>query len=201
MKYFIIILTLLFAILLPKGITAQAPTGRPIPINVRTLVEERIEINEERRENIRLKIEEKEATREAAKEELKAKLEEKAQNRVRTLFGNISTRIESAISRLYTLIERMEARLAIFAEEGENVLEIQEKIDSAKILLVSAENSLVVAKTELENTITSEDPKAGYLYVKDVVKDIKLTLVDAHSILVQVIGDMKGLRVGETENI
>ena len=200
MRYLIITIALLIVMITPKGIAAQAANGSPTPINVRTLVEERIERNEEKREEIRLKIEEKIATREAAKEELRAKLEEKAQDRIQALFGRVATRIESAISRLYTLIERMEARLAIFAEEGKSVEDIQSEIDSAKELLASAEESLAVANTGLEEVVGSEDPKAGFTYIRDAVKDIKSTLVDVHSILVQVIGDMKGLRIGATEN-
>lgn len=200
MRYLIITIAFLIVIFSPKDIAAQINNGNPVPLNVRTLVEERIERNEEKREAIRLKIEEKIATREAAKEQLKAKLEEKAQNRIRSLFGKISTRMESAISRLYTLIGRMEARLTIFEEEGESIEDIQGKINSARELLESAEESLATANTGLEAVVGSEDPRAGYIYIKDAVKDIKSTLVDAHSILVQVIGDMKGLRVGTTEN-
>lgn len=200
MRYLIVTIALLITILSPKEIAAQIETT-PVPLNVRTLVKERIKTNKEAREEIRLKIEEKTATREAAKEELKAKLEIKRQERIRTLFGNLTTRTETAINRLYTLIERMEARLAIFEEEGENVTEIQAEIESAKTLLESAEISLASAQDGFEDIIASDDPKAGFVYVRDIIKDIKLTLTDGHSILVQVIGDMKGLRVGETENL
>lgn len=200
MRYLIVTIALLITILSPKEIAAQIETT-PVPLNVRTLVKERIKTNKEAREEIRLKIEEKTATREAAKEELKAKLEIKRQERIRTLFGNLTTRTETAINRLYTLIERMEARLAIFEEEGENVTEIQAEIESAKTLLESAEISLASAQDGFEDIIASDDPKAGFVYVRDIIKDIKLTLTDVHSILVQVIGDMKGLRVGETENL
>lgn len=201
MRYTILTITLLVIIFTPKGIAAQTANSNPVPINVRTLVEERIEQNEEKREEIRLKIEERTATREAAKEELRAKLAEKAQNRIQTLFGRVAARIESAINRLDTLIERMETRLAIFAEEGESVGDIQNEIDSAKALLADAEDSLAVAEAGWEDVVPSEDPKAGYTYIKNAVKDIKSSLVDVHSILVQVIGDMKGLRVGATENL
>lgn len=201
MRSLIITIALLVVVFSPKNIAAQANNGNSMPLDVRTLVEERIERNEEKREAIRLKIEEKTATREAAMEQLRAKLEERAQNRIQILFGKVATRMNSAISRLYTLIERMEARLAIFAEEGESVEDIQGEIDSARELLVSAEESLAVANTGLEEVVSSEDPKEGFVYIRDAVKDIKSTLVDVHSILVQVIGDMKGLRVGATENL
>ena len=201
MRPLIITIALLIIVFSPKNIAAQINNGSSVPLDVRTLVEERIERNEEKREEIRLKIEVQTATREAAKEQLKAKLEEKAQNRIQILFGKVATRMQSAISRLYTLIERMEARLAIFAEEGESIEDIQSEIDSAKELLASAEESLAVANTGLEEVVGSEDPKAGFAYIRDAVKDIKSTLVDVHSILVQVIGDMEGLRVGATEEL
>ena len=200
MRRLIITIALLIAIISPKVIAAQVETT-PVPLNVRTLVKERIEANKETREDIRLKIEEKTATREAAKEELRAKLEVKRQERIRTLFGNLITRTEAAIKRLYTLIERMEARLAIFEKEGESVTEIQAEIESAKTLLEDAEASLASAIEGLSDVIASDDPRVGFVYVKDIIKDIKLTLTDAHSILVQVIGDMKGLRVGATDNL
>jgi len=201
MRYLAIVITFILLVLSPKGIAAQAPSTSPHPINIKTTVEERIEQNEERRAEIQLKIDEKKATQEAKREELKVKLEEKRQERIRILFGKLTTRIESAIDRLNTLIERMETRLAIFAEEGESVAEIQAEIDSVKGLLTSAEASLATAQNNLEDILTSEDPRAGYLYIKDVVKDVKATLTDVHSILVQVIGDMKGLRVGTTKEL
>jgi len=200
MRSLIITIALLAVVYFPQAIAAQGNNGNSMPLNVRTLVDERIEQNEEKREAIRLKIEENIATREAAKEQLKAKLEEKAQNRIRNLFGKVVTRMESAISRLSILIERMEARLVIFAEEGESVEEIENEIEEAKTLLTSAEVLLDDAEAGLDEVVGSEDPKAGFTYIRDAVKDIKSTLVDVHSILVQVIGDMKGLRVGATEN-
>ncbi|RLC29614.1 hypothetical protein DRH13_05480, partial [Candidatus Woesebacteria bacterium] len=104
MRPLIITIALLIIVFSPKNIAAQINNGSSVPLDVRTLVEERIERNEEKREEIRLKIEVQTATREAAKEQLKAKLEEKAQNRIQILFGKVATRMQSAISRLYTLI-------------------------------------------------------------------------------------------------
>ncbi len=95
----------------------------------------------------------------------------------------------------------MEERTAILEKEGENVTNIQSEIDSARTLLVSAEDSLTIAKEGLESVVASEDPKAGFTYIQDIVKDIKLTLTDVHSILVQTIGDMKGLRVQAEEKV
>jgi hypothetical protein len=201
MRYFVSILVLVAVVLFPKGIAAQAPNNSPIPINIRTVVEERIERNDEKREEIRLKLEDNAITRETKREELKIKLEKQAQNRIQALFGRVITRIESAISRLDTLIGRMEARLEIFANEGESVEEIEEDIGLARDLLEDAEALLEELKTSVDDMIPSEDPKAGYIYIKDAVKNIKSNLVEVHSILVQIIGDMKGLRVGVTENI
>ena len=200
MKRLIIAIALLVVILSPKEITAQVENN-PVPINVRTLVKERIDANKVTREDIRLKIEEKTATREAAKEQLKAKLEEKRQERIKTLFGKMTTRTKAAIDRINILIERMEERIIILDEEGENVATIQSEINSAKTLLVSAEDSLFIANEGLDDVIASEDPKAGFVYIKDIIQDIKLTLTDAHAILVQVIGDMQGLRVGTTKDL
>ena len=52
-------------------------------------------------------------------------------------------------------------------------------------------------KTKMNGIIESETPKEGFVEVKEMVGEIRESLVGVHQILVKIIGDIKGLRVGE----
>lgn len=108
------------------------------------------------------------------------------------------TRIEAMIARLEKLIERMERRIALIESSDEDIDTTQPKADiaEAKDLLADAEASLEEAKDDIEDVIGSPDPKAAFQEVIDAVKEIKKDLIEVHRLLVQAIGDIKGLRVG-----
>ena len=49
----------------------------------------------------------------------------------------------------------------------------------------------------MNEIIESETPREGFVEIKEMVGEIRESLVEVHQILVKVIGDIKGLRVGE----
>ena len=44
--------------------------------------------------------------------------------------------------------------------------------------------------------LENDDPKEAFLVIKNTIKEIKSDLVEVHQLLVHLIGDIKGLRVG-----
>lgn len=143
-----------------------------------------------KREEIMARIETKKAT--AA-----AKLQEKRQERIMAYYGNLSKRITATIARIEKLIERIETRLASIEEDsGVDVTFIESQLADAKELLDQASASLLAANDTLEVVLESEDPKEAFALTRETVKEIKNNLKEVHQILVHVIGDIKGLRVG-----
>lgn len=155
----------------------------------------KIQAINEQKEQIQIRIEDKRAS-------IAAKLQVANQERIRAYFGILIQRVEATIERLELLISRMEARLVIFSEQypEEDITQIQADIEAAKDLLMEAKADIEAAEESLEDVLTSEDPKEAFQIVKETILDIKSNLVDVHSLLVHALGDIKGLRVGATEN-
>lgn len=129
--------------------------------------------------------------------EIKAKLTERRQQLIRQFFTRMAKRLEAAIARLEKLIFRIESRLTKLENQDEDVSKIKTEVADAKTKLDKAKTDLADAKTKLEDVLTNEDPKAAFAEVKNLIKGVKTQLIEVHRILVHVIGDIKGLRVGQ----
>lgn len=153
-------------------------------------LEERKELNYQRRLELKNEIEERKASQ-------AARLAEARQMRISKYFMNLKVRIEATILRIETLIDRIESRLAKIEETGDvDTTSIHEQLESAKSLLEESRDLLTLAEDELENTLESENPKDAFEYVRQSIHQIRDNLVEVHRILVHVIGDIRGLRVG-----
>lgn len=147
----------------------------------------------EKREIIREKIQERQAT-------LAARLAEKNKERIRNFFGRMTKRFQAAINRLERLISRIESRLSKIESEDKNIdtTGIREDVDEAKDKLAEASAALSEANTSLEDILTSDNPGETFAELRELLKGIKEQLKEVHQILVHVIGDIKGLRTGQT---
>ena len=153
----------------------------------------------ENKENFR---EEKKASMEAKRDDKKENREESQEERrekMRKLFGVMIKRYESAVSRLKTLIERIESRVAKIKAENpsKDVADIEVQIANAKSKLDLIPAKITTLKTDFEAVLTSTTPKEAFKKLLTDARSIKKDLVEVHKILVKVIGDIKGLRVGE----
>jgi|GEM_PF-7071758 len=173
-------------------VTTPAFKYSSVSTNVREMVRERIEENTRLREELRNLWRDKVATHQA-------RLEERVRVRIRLLFGRIFTRMEAAIARLELLTTRIEKRLEILKNEGKDIANIQKEVDEAKKLITDAKQTLEEVKANSENLIQSDKPKDAFTILRDSLKAVKDNLVKAHLILVKVIGDIRGLRVGTLE--
>lgn len=131
------------------------------------------------------------------KAEIKARLTEKRQQLIRQFFQRMVKRLEAAINRLEKLILRIESRLAKLESQGEDVSKIKTEIADAKTKLDETKTDLGLAKSKLETVLESDSPKEAFKEVKNLIKGVKTQLIEVHRILVHVIGDIKGLHVGQ----
>ena len=191
-------------------ISAQSASLPPSPL--RNTNSNRSTETEIKREEIRNKIELRQQQVETKREALNARrLEKKAtmeaklleirKRKVLTLFKITNNRYSAAITRLEKLIDRINSRLAIYKNDNPdlNTAAIESQIETASTILVEAKTSLEAVNINIETVLESENPKESFTVLKDELKDTKDMLKEVHSILVHVIGDIKGLQVGNTD--
>ncbi|MCJ7804215.1 hypothetical protein MUP35_00570 [Patescibacteria group bacterium] len=190
LKRFILALLLFFFIFSPTIVLAE-------PNLIQTREENQNEAGQATatgvRETVREEIREKTAT-------VQAFLSERKQEIVRNHFSRVVRRLTAAIDRLNRLINRLESRLAKVEQEDKNINTtlIKKDLASAKEKLDQAGIQLENVKTKMNEIIESKTPKEGFVEVKEMVGEIRESLVGVHQILVKIIGDIKGLRVGNS---
>ncbi len=145
------------------------------------------------REQVQTRNEERKAT-------ITARLTEVRRERIRNFFNHLVRRLEAAIVRLERLITRIESRIAKIEEADEDIdtAPITEQVNDAKTKLGSAKTELQEVKDVFETLLTTDSPKEVFETVREKIMNIKDALIEVHRILVHVIGDIKGLRVGQT---
>jgi len=163
-------------------------------INQNTDLETRREMAERLRIEIKNRVEEKRATQEA-------KLNEKRSSAIKVYFSRLSLRLTATIQRLEKLTLRIESRVEKIEEDNQEIdtSVIKEDIDKAKTLLDDANLKLAAAQENIDAVIASDDPKEAFSVIRQTIKDIKDDLVETHKILVHTIGNIRGLRVGQSD--
>ncbi|OGM08306.1 hypothetical protein A2159_02000 [Candidatus Woesebacteria bacterium RBG_13_34_9] len=187
---FVSILFIQFFLILPAY--ASVPTTNPNYTNK----QEKQSLLQQNRVELQQRLEEKKASKEA-------QLTEKNRVRLRFYWGRLKIRLEAYIGRLEILIQRIENRIAYIKENNENINtdKIEATLQDAKDKLAEASSLLDTEDTNFENLLTLNSPKDVLKQIKDDIKEIKSILVEVHGLLVKVIGDIKGLRVGQSGKI
>jgi hypothetical protein len=185
----------LFAVAVPALAVQGEPSTIPNREEVRKEATQGAQTGEREtvREEIRANIQEKTAT-------VQARLTERKKITVQNYFSRITRRITAAINRLYLLIDRIESRLLKIEQQDSNVdlSLIKKDVNSAKAMLDQAATESGSIKTEMEQIVESVTPKDDFNNIKESVTAVKETLIEVHQMLVKVIGDIKGLRVGNS---
>ena len=145
----------------------------------------------------------REEVREAAQERvatIEARLGARKKEIIRNHFLRMTKRLEAAINRLNRLITRIESRIAKIEANNKdiNAEPIKKDIQKAKDKLLLATNKLNEVKIKIDDVLQSNTPKEAFAEAKNMIQEIKKDLVEVHRLLVKVIGDIKGLRVGNT---
>lgn len=136
-------------------------------------------------------------------EEIMLRISAVRRERIRNYFNKMISRIEAVVDRLEVLITNIESRVEIISTNDSeiDVTPVEIELSNAKDLLSTVDSDVILLKSEIENVILSDDPKANFVTVKDMISEIKNNLKEVHNILVQVIGDIRGLRIGNTNNL
>ncbi len=159
-------------------------------------LEEHRLLKDQRLTDLKQRMEDKRATR-------AAQLDERKKERISSFFDRMIRRLEAVIARLDTLIERIEARLAKIEENNEEIdtSVIQADIETAKALLAQSSADLEAASESFDAVLEADDPKAAFSVIRETIQGIRDNLKEVHRLLVSVIGDIKGLRVGQTTDV
>lgn len=135
-----------------------------------------------KRQEIRVKIKEKKAER-------LEKLSAIKRERIMNYSNKMIVRLEATVERLEKLITRIEERITN-----------KTTLNEAKQKLTLVKSNVAALKDSLSNMTTVEDPKAEFEKVREALKGIQNDFKEVHSKLVKLVGDIKGLRVGENKN-
>jgi len=123
------------------------------------------------------------------------KREQKKEN-IRKYFTQMNERMESLIKRLDELVLRLESRIAKMKSEGAQVKDVENQLKTIELKLAEVKNSLPLIQAKFEEILTSANPKESFKDAKILIADLKTQLKEIHKLLVHLIGDVKGLRVG-----
>lgn len=157
---------------------------------IQSKIELRKQMVQDKKDEIKLRIEQKRATRQA-------QLTDRRRDRVKTYFGRLNRRFEAVIARLGVLIERIESRIEKLADDPDvDTDDVEDQLLEARDLLAEVEAELEAANDSFEEVLNSNDPKVAFEVIKDTILNLKSKLKDVHSILVHVIGDVRGLHEG-----
>lgn len=188
MKKSLLIVSLIF-FLVPSFVVAQNTTVTTSNASVKVRVENTVNTNRPVREKIEIK-----------REEIQIKLTAIRKERIRNFFGKTVTRVEALIERLDNLIARLETRIAKINEEvdGVDTIQASDDIAEAKIALAAASSKLATMSFSLEEMLASDDPKNAFAGTRTLLNEIKTDMRKVHTLLVHSVGELKGLRVGDT---
>ncbi len=129
-----------------------------------------------------------------------ARVCEVRKDRIKAFFEQMVKRLEALIKRLEKLIDRIDSRIAKIESSGGTVSPATKaQVALAKTELADAKTKLNLLKGNIDTLLTCDNPKAAFKTVKGRLGEIKKELKDVHRILVHIIGDIKGLRVGENK--
>ncbi len=128
-----------------------------------------------------------------------ARVCEVRKDRIRSFFERMVKRLEALTDRLQKLIDRIQSRINKIDASGGNTTKSKADLATAKNELADAKTKLNLLKGDIDTLLTCDNPKASFKTVKGRLAEIKKELKDVHRILVHIIGDIKGLRVGENK--
>ena len=127
-----------------------------------------------------------------AESERKEKITETRKSNATKFFNNMIERLQAAEDRLNKILERIESRIAKIKSENptKDLTKVDADIAKVKTLL---------ANTQAKIDALKATPVESLKNVKENTSAIKKDLQEIRRMLSKIIGDIKGLRVGETK--
>ena len=151
-------------------------------------------VGSQKREGANIKVEFK-------KGEVNQKITAIRRERIQNFSNKMIVRLEATIERIQKLIDRIGSRITkIDASDTEgkiNTAKAKTDIGKAKLMLTGVKTKL--SSLSIDDILVSNTPQEDFKLVRDSIKSIKNNLKEIHKLLVQTVGDLKGLRVGDTK--
>ncbi len=157
------------------------------------------------REMRSLEVDQEEITRqnELAKQqrlENQVTLSETRQLRIINLAANISNRMEAAVERLFVIITRLEARIAILNQSSFDTTVPAATLRQAAKTLAEARTMLGDIDLMVQNATTSDRPYSAWQTLKLHYQKVAVLIRQTHSELRQVISELKSVAAGTLPN-
>lgn len=121
-----------------------------------------------------------------------AKLTEARQEIIKRFAQRMFERIAAAIERHKKLADRIQERIGILKGKGVDISKSETALALARTEIANAEQALNSAKTDAQNAVGSDDPKAAFETVRTDVKNAIESVKKAHQALVNAIVALKG---------
>jgi chromosome segregation ATPase len=159
-------------------------------------IQERNEIKTQLQE----KVQEKKVELEQKKASVEAKIKDLRNQRIMSYWSNIQDRLQGVINRLNNITDRINSRLAIVeTQTTKDLTGIRDQIAQAQETIADAQIKLNAINTDFDSVLNSSNPQTAFKGLITDIKAIRDDLVKAHRLLIHVIGDIQGLRVGQTD--
>jgi hypothetical protein len=127
-----------------------------------------------------------------------ATLAQKRKQNIEAYWERLTKRLLNLIERQEGIIDRMNSRVKTIEEEdGEDLSDVKVGLKEAQTKLDLAKANLSAADESFEDVLESENPKEAFKAVRDTVYEIRKTIIEVHTSLAQMIGQIRGLRGGE----
>ena len=140
----------------------------------------------ERGENLEARQEAREGrieTRQAVRADRQAALSEIRQQRVLNLSANISNRMDAAVTRLFSVVERLETRIEKLKQAGIDTAAAEAKLREAAEYVASARALLGNIDTLVYNATTSEQPLTNWQEVRTTYQEAARLIRASHQAL------------------
>lgn len=174
--------------------------------------DDRVEAMQVRREDMQARLEERKEDWEARREELKAKHEERTasfkeriearserrlelqedrRERVANNLDGIFTKFEQVIANLYSIAERIQTRIDMHEDQGDDVATAQSALDGAVKDLANAEALVASIHDALDESV--DEGTISKESVRELVEEVKVSLKLAHEGFRTAVSSLKGL--------
>lgn len=171
----------------PRGETGNTATSSPIlPAETRPSTNtppRQKEWQENRAEN--------QAARQAPTAERQSALSLVRQQRITNLAANISNRMDAAITRLFSIIDRLETRIVTLTQRGVDTAAAEAALQRASLSLAEAQSLMSDIDTLVYQATTSEQPAADWQPLKERYRTVAGLIRTTHTELRAVIAALK----------
>ena len=154
--------------------------------------------------DVKQKIEQKRDELVSNRATISAKFTEEKRGIIKAYFDQMDRRMREAIDQLDKIAKRIESRITkIEASDTDKKIDLtnsKNELAEARSELASASAALVQAETSFESTLASEKPKESFIAVKESIRNVKTQLIETRGLLIKIIGEIKGLHLGEGVN-